>query len=75
MNVGDVRSLVCHPGSTTHSHLSDTQREACGVTPRTVRLSIGLEDLEDLWADLQRGLAAVQALPTPADAEPAPALA
>lgn len=75
VNVGDVRSLVCHPGSTTHSHLSDTQREACGVTPGTVRLSIGLEDLEDLWADLQRGLAAVQALPTPAEAEPAPALA
>ncbi|WP_114854849.1 O-acetylhomoserine aminocarboxypropyltransferase/cysteine synthase family protein [Brachybacterium sp. YJGR34] len=58
VNIGDARSLVCHPGSTTHSHLTPAQREACGVSPGTVRLSVGLEDLEDLWSDLERGLTA-----------------
>ncbi|MGY5764688.1 O-acetylhomoserine aminocarboxypropyltransferase/cysteine synthase family protein [Brachybacterium sp. DNPG3] len=62
VNIGDVRSLVCHPGATTHSHLTEEQRLACGVVPGTVRLSVGLEGLEDLWADLERGLAAVAAL-------------
>ncbi|GAB4096004.1 PLP-dependent transferase [Brachybacterium horti] len=62
VNIGDVRSLVCHPGTTTHSHLTEAQRGICGVTPGTVRLSAGLEDLEDLWTDLQRGLAAVRRL-------------
>lgn len=57
MNIGDARSLVCHPGTTTHCHLTDAQREACGVRPGTLRLSVGLEDLEDLWADLERALA------------------
>lgn len=58
VNLGDVRSLVVHPGSTTHSHLSQEQRAACSVGPGTVRFSVGLESLEDLWADLERGLAA-----------------
>ena len=57
VNLGDARSLVCHPGTTTHSHLSAQQRQACGVGPGTVRFSVGLEDIEDLWADI------VQALP------------
>ncbi|MDN6328538.1 MAG: PLP-dependent transferase, partial [Brachybacterium sp.] len=57
VNIGDARSLVCHPGTTTHCHLTDAQREACGVRPGTLRLSVGLEDLEDLWADLERALA------------------
>ncbi len=61
VNIGDARSLVCHPGTTTHSHLTEAQRLACGVGPGTVRLSIGLEDLEDLSEDLQRGLAAARA--------------
>lgn len=60
VHLGDARSLVCHPGTTTHSHLSDAQREACGVRGGTVRLSVGLEDLEDLWRDLARGLAAAR---------------
>ena len=64
VNLGDARSLVCHPASTTHCHLTSAQREACGVGTGTVRLSVGLEDLEDLWADLSRGLAAARdALP------------
>lgn len=62
VNLGDARSLVCHPASTTHCHLTETQRSACGVGPGTLRLSIGLEDLEDLSADLARGLAAAQTL-------------
>ena len=60
VNLGDARSLVCHPASTTHSHLTPAQREACGVSEGTVRLSVGLEDLEDLWADLSRGLEAAR---------------
>src|SRR5699024_2676991 len=64
VNLGDARSLVCHPASTTHCHLTSAQREACGVGTGTVRLSVGLEDPEDLWADLSRGLAAARdALP------------
>jgi O-acetylhomoserine (thiol)-lyase len=62
VNLGDVRSLVCHPGSTTHSHLSEAQRRACGVGEGTVRLTIGLEDLEDLRVDLDRGLEAARAV-------------
>lgn len=58
VNIGDVRSLVCHPATTTHSHLTRDQRLACGVREGTVRISIGLEDLEDLRADLDRALAA-----------------
>ena len=61
VNLGDARSLVCHPSSTTHSHLTDAQREACGVRPGTVRLSVGLEDLEELRADLDQALAAASA--------------
>lgn len=55
-NVGDVRSLISHPASTTHSQLSDQQLAASGITPETVRLSIGLEDPKDLIADLERAI-------------------
>ncbi|MDN5686010.1 MAG: aminotransferase class I/II-fold pyridoxal phosphate-dependent enzyme [Brachybacterium sp.] len=65
VNIGDARSLVCHPATTTHCHLSESRRRACGVGPGTVRLSIGLEDLEDLSADLERGLAAARAVTGP----------
>ena len=56
-NVGDVRSLVIHPASTTHRQLSDAQKIAAGAGPDVVRLSIGLEDVEDLIADLDQALA------------------
>ena len=56
-NVGDVRSLVIHPASTTHQQLGLAEQEAAGVTPELVRLSIGLEDLEDLTWDLDQALA------------------
>lgn len=51
-NVADVKSLVIHPASTTHSQLSTEELEACGITPRTIRLSIGIEAIDDLLADL-----------------------
>lgn len=57
-NIGDVRSLVIHPASTTHSQLSPEQQLTAGVTPGLVRLSIGLESVEDLKADLEAGLTA-----------------
>ena len=57
-NVGDARSLVIHPASTTHQQLSDEQLAAGGVTPDMVRLSIGLEDLDDLLWDLDQALEA-----------------
>lgn len=59
-NVGDVRSLVIHPASTTHSQLSDEQLAAAGITPTTIRLSIGLEDVEDLKEDLENAMRAAQ---------------
>ena len=57
-NVGDVRSLVIHPASTTHSQLTEDEQRATGVTPGLVRLSVGLESIEDILADLETGFAA-----------------
>jgi len=54
-NIGDVRSLVIHPASTTHSHLTPEQQLTTGVTPGLVRLSVGLESVDDLIADLKAG--------------------
>jgi O-acetylhomoserine (thiol)-lyase len=59
-NVGDVKSLVIHPASTTHSQLSDAELLAAGITPDMVRLSVGLEDVEDLIWDLEQGLVAAR---------------
>jgi O-acetylhomoserine (thiol)-lyase len=58
-NVGDVRSLVIHPASTTHQQLSDAELTACGIGPELIRLSIGLESVEDLVWDLDNALGAV----------------
>ncbi|WP_428507631.1 O-acetylhomoserine aminocarboxypropyltransferase [Roseateles sp.] len=55
-NVGDCRSLVIHPASTTHFRMDDAALAQAGITPGTIRLSIGLEDAEDLIADLKRAL-------------------
>jgi len=60
-NVGDARSLVIHPSSTTHQQLSREQQEAAGVTEDLVRLSVGLEDIEDILWDLDQALKASQA--------------
>jgi O-acetylhomoserine (thiol)-lyase len=56
-NIGDTRSLIIHPASTTHRQLSDAQKVQAGAGPDVVRLSIGLEDTGDLIADLEQGLA------------------
>ncbi|MGC5627512.1 bifunctional o-acetylhomoserine/o-acetylserine sulfhydrylase [Georgenia sp. Z1344] len=63
-NIGDVRSLVIHPASTTHSQLSEEELAAAGVSSTLVRLAVGLEDLPDILADLERGFAAAAALGT-----------
>ena len=57
-NVGDARSLAIHPGSTTHSQLTEEQQITAGVSPDFVRLSIGLEDFEDIKWDLDQALKA-----------------
>jgi O-acetylhomoserine (thiol)-lyase len=57
-NIGDVRSLVIHPASTTHSQLTPEQQLTTGVTPGLVRLSVGLENIDDLITDLETGLEA-----------------
>jgi O-acetylhomoserine (thiol)-lyase len=59
-NVGDAKSLVIHPASTTHYRMSDADLAKAGIGPGTVRLSIGLEDAEDLIEDLARGLRTAQ---------------
>lgn len=59
-NIGDARTLVIHPASTTHSQLTEEERLAAGVTPEYVRLSVGLEDVEDIRADLDQALQASQ---------------
>jgi O-acetylhomoserine (thiol)-lyase len=61
VNIGDVRSLIVHPASTTHSQLSESEQLATGVTPGLVRLSVGIEGIEDLKADLEAGFRAAKA--------------
>ncbi len=59
-NVGDAKSLIIHPASTTHRQLSDVELAAAGVRPGTIRLSVGTESVDDLIWDLDRGLASVR---------------
>lgn len=61
-NIGDVRSLIIHPASTTHSQLTPEQQLTAGVTPGLVRLSVGIENIDDIKADLEVGFAAARAL-------------
>ena len=56
-NIGDTRSLIIHPASTTHRQLTDEQRKASGAGPEVVRLSVGLETADDIIADLDQALA------------------
>lgn len=58
-NIGDAKSLVIHPATTTHSQLSEEARLECGVTDDFIRLSIGLEDVDDIIADIQQALEAI----------------
>ena len=59
-NVADVKSLVIHPATTTHSQLSEAELADQGITPSTIRLSIGAEHIDDILADLEKGFAAVR---------------
>lgn len=61
-NIGDVRSLVIHPASTTHSQLTPQEQALSGVTPGLVRLAVGLENVEDILADLELGFTAAKGL-------------
>ena len=56
-NLGDTKTTISHPASTSHGRLTEQQRQAAGIVQGMVRLAVGLEDLEDLKADLSRGLA------------------
>ncbi len=57
-NVGDARTLVIHPASTTHRQLDAVQQQAAGVTPDMVRLSVGIESVDDILWDIDQALAA-----------------
>jgi len=59
-NIGDARSLAIHPASTTHSQLSAEEQTATGVSPGYIRLSIGIEHIDDILADLDQAIAAAQ---------------
>lgn len=58
-NVGDAKSLVIHPASTTHQQLTEDEQLAAGIAPETIRLSIGLEHIDDIIDDLAKGFAAI----------------
>jgi O-acetylhomoserine (thiol)-lyase len=59
-NIGDVRSLAIHPASTTHSQLTEAEQATTGVLPGLVRLSVGIESIEDILADLDAGFRAAK---------------
>ena len=59
-NVADVKSLVIHPASTTHSQMNEEELLSCGIKPSTIRLSIGTEHIDDILDDLQQGFDAVK---------------
>ena len=58
-NIGDTKSLIIHPASTTHQQLSDEQQESTGVSKDLIRLSVGLEDIEDLKQDLKQAFSKI----------------
>jgi O-acetylhomoserine (thiol)-lyase len=72
-NIGDAKSLVIHPASTTHSQLSEEEQRATGVTPEMIRLSVGIEDIRDILTDLDAGLRSAVISESPAVAQSATA--
>ena len=58
VNIGDAKSLACHPASTTHRQMPEAEQRKAGITPETIRLSIGIEHRDDIIADLDQALAA-----------------
>src|SRR4029079_2266988 len=69
-NIGDSRSLAIHPATTTHSQLSPQEQDATGVTDGYVRLSVGIEHIDDIVADIERGLKAAGKLAKAAEPTP-----
>ncbi len=65
VNMGDAKSLACHPASTTHRQMSPAEREKAGVRPEMIRLSVGIEHIDDIVADLDQALAAAQSFRLP----------
>ena len=59
-NLGDVKTTIIHPATTTHGRLTQEERVSAGITDNLIRVAVGLEHVDDLRADLERGLAAVQ---------------
>lgn len=58
-NLGDAKTTIVHPATTTHGRLSDQERARSGITDNLIRVAVGLEDVEDIWADIKRGLDAL----------------
>ena len=58
-NLGDAKTTIVHPATTTHGRLSPEQRQQAGIADNLIRVSVGLEDIEDLRKDMQRGLGAL----------------
>jgi O-acetylhomoserine (thiol)-lyase len=58
VNLGDAKSLACHPASTTHRQMTRAEQHAAGVGPGSIRLSVGIEHIEDILADLNQALGA-----------------
>ena len=56
VNIGDAKSLACHPASTTHRQLTEEEQRKVGVNPETIRLSVGIEAIDDIMADLDQAL-------------------
>jgi O-acetylhomoserine (thiol)-lyase len=67
VNLGDAKSLSCHPASTTHRQMSAEEQRKAGVSPETIRLSIGIEHIDDILADLDRALEAAALTPHPSE--------
>jgi O-acetylhomoserine (thiol)-lyase len=65
VNMGDAKSLACHPASTTHRQMSAKEQQKAGVRPEMIRLSVGIEHIDDILADLDQALAAVERRATP----------
>ena len=61
-NLGDTRSIATHPASTTHSKLTEEERNQIGIYPSTIRISVGLEDIDDIVEDIEQALEKVKSL-------------
>ena len=59
VNLGDAKSLACHPASTTHRQMSEDEQRRAGVRPETIRLSVGIEHIDDILGDLDQALEAM----------------